>query len=355
MMNKNNWEQTIQRFDRFWKGAEALRIVVADVKRPGPVFVDIEDYSDERNYFIQQSDYLKSGSYHGDAIPDIAPYLGPGSLAIFIGAKPFYANGAIWYESGCKDLSGVYGLCEDFISRFDEFGKMAYWYRRSIDIARLLKNNEHRGYVTSIPDLEQNLDILSAIMGPAELLMAINDDAAGVVETLELMYCVWEKAYESHWEIATGKGETECAFTHYNIIGKGRTSILQSDISCMLSPGMFNRFEMPLLRKQAGHLDNIIYHLDGPGAERHLDSILSIEEIAAVQWVPGAGNPGNADSCWNPIYDKIVEAGKGLYVFLMPEEIDGFIQRYGSCRLLIRTIAENALMQKELSEKYCVL
>ena len=173
-------------------------------------------------------------------------------------------------------------------------------------------------------------------------------------ELLDSLYYVWEKAFNAHWDIIKSE-DGYSAYTHYNIVGKGRTSILQSDISCMMSEDMFNEFELPYLRKQCRILDNVIYHLDGPGAVRHLDSILSIDEINAVQWVPGSGSPGNADQCWYHLYDKIVQKGKGLYVFLWPDEIDTFIEKYGKGRILIRTRADSAQEQKQLVNKYSTI
>lgn len=349
---KKNPEQTLDRFDRFWGGGEPVRLVVADVKRPGPLFKDIDEYSDKVKFFERHFDYLLSGSFHGDAIPDISPYLGPGSLATFIGAEPIYSNGTIWYESNGASLEDVYDACSDFIENSDKQGKSPKWYKWSLETAKFLKSNEGKGFFTSMPDLEQNMDILSAVMGPSSLLMALSDDPEGVEEVLEILYKVWEKAYEDHLGIIS-QDSGHSAFTHYNIIGKGATSILQSDISCMLSRDMYDRFEMPFLNRQAGKLDNVIYHMDGPGADRHLDSILTIDKLTAVQWVPGEGNPGNSAECWDPIYEKITKAGKGLYVFLEPGEIDDFIDKYANCRMLIRTLAKDEEDQKRISEKYC--
>ena len=56
-----------------------------------------------------------------------------------------------------------------------------------------------------------------------------------------------------------------------------------------------------------------IFHLDGKGVARHLDEILNVPEIQAIQWVQGAG----ADQPilpWLPLIKKIQTAGKGVVV-----------------------------------------
>lgn len=347
-MLKNNWDETYSRFDRWWSGEDRTTIIVADLRRPAPVYTDLDEYTDFQAAYSKHLDYLKSGAFEGDTVPDMSPYLGPGSLCTFIGANPIYSDHTIWFKEGCTSISEVKENCVRFM---EEKGPGIHWYEWSTGAARYYKKQSNGKYLTSMPDLQQNLDIMAAVMGADRMFIEIMDNPGKVMELLELIHMVWEKAFNAHHEIISGEnGYT--AYTHYNIVGKGKTSVLQSDISCMMSADMFNEFEIPFLKRQCEELDNVIYHLDGPGAIRHLDSILSIDKISAVQWVPGAGMPGNADDSWNILYDKMVERGKGLYVFLWPDEIDAFLDRYGNGRILIRTLAESRDDQKRLSDKY---
>ena len=56
------------------------------------------------------------------------------------------------------------------------------------------------------------------------------------------------------------------------------------------------------------------------GALRHLDTLLSIPELEAIQFVPGAGNEGFAR--WIPVYQKIQAAGKGIQVLCTYTDVD---------------------------------
>ena len=345
-MLKANFQKTLRRFDDWWSRKAGTVLIAADIKRPGPVYDDIDQLADFHEYYNKHYAYLESGSYHGDTVPDMSSYLGPGSLCTFVGATPIYTDSTIWFKEGCSSAGEVIDNCRQFLKNGD-----SRWYEWSLGATEFFNEHSRGRFVTSMPDLQQNLDILAAVMGPERMFMEIIDEPDVVHEALEMLYMVWEKAFNAHWErVVDSDGYS--AYTHYNIIGRGRTSVLQSDISCMMSCDMFNEFEMPYLRRQCRILDNVIFHLDGPGAVRHLDSILSIDEINAVQWVPGAGNPGNADECWNNLYDKITQKGKGLYVFLHPSEIQGFLCKYGDGRILIRSLAESADEQKQLVNKY---
>ena len=88
----------------------------------------------------------------------------------------------------------------------------------------------------------------------------------------------------------------------------------------MISKETFDDLFLPGIIKECGFLDRSIYHLDGPGALRHLDSLLEIKELNAIQWVCGAGNEGF--SRWLPVYKKIQNAGKAAQVILNVNDLD---------------------------------
>ena len=82
---------------------------------------------------------------------------------------------------------------------------------------------------------------------------------------------------------------------------------------------MFDEVFLPGIAAECKFLDRSIYHLDGPGALRHLDSILSIPELNALQWVFGAGNEGFHK--WIGVYQKAQSARKGIQVMCQVSEL----------------------------------
>ena len=62
-----------------------------------------------------------------------------------------------------------------------------------------------------------------------------------------------------------------------------------------------------------GWLDRNMFHLDGPGALKHLDTLLACEDLDALQWVYGAGNEPAAR--WAEVYQKAQSAGKSLQIY----------------------------------------
>ena len=82
----------------------------------------------------------------------------------------------------------------------------------------------------------------------------------------------------------------------------GRGYPVQNDLTCLISTPMYQEFFLEELINHINYLDYSIYHLDGPGAVKHLDMILDIPELDAIQWIPGAGMEKEGVKRWIPLY-----------------------------------------------------
>jgi hypothetical protein len=81
----------------------------------------------------------------------------------------------------------------------------------------------------------------------------------------------------------------------------------------MIGPAMFDEFVKPEIVATCEKLPRTVYHLDGVGQLAHLDSLLDIEPLDGVQWVPGDGKPGSAH--WPEVFRKIHAAGKRIQIY----------------------------------------
>ena len=102
------------------------------------------------------------------------------------------------------------------------------------------------------------------------------------------------------------------AFCYFSAWAPGKMTKLQSDISTMISEDDFRRFVQPFIREQCQKIDYTLYHLDGVGAMRHLPALLEIEELNAIQWTPGVGEPQGGSSKWYDLYKQILAGGKSI-------------------------------------------
>ena len=114
---------------------------------------------------------------------------------------------------------------------------------------------------------------------------------------------------------------------------------MQCDFAIMVSPEMFDAFILPALEEEADYLDHSVYHYDGPGALRHLDSVLGIKSLDAIQWVPGAGAP--RVSTWIRLLRRIQAKGKLLVLSCESWEVEPLLSELEPEGLLLSTRCES--------------
>jgi hypothetical protein len=73
-----------------------------------------------------------------------------------------------------------------------------------------------------------------------------------------------------------------------------------------------------------------MFHLDGSQAMVHLDSLLSIDSLDAIEWTPEPGQPNGGDPHWYDLYRKIKTAGKSVQAIdVQPNQIIPLIDAVG--------------------------
>lgn len=168
------------------------------------------------------------------------------------------------------------------------------------------------------------------------------DEPEEVEERIHQVTDVYFKYYDQFYNLVKDRRDDSSCYTVFQIWGEGKTAKLQCDFSALMSPVQFKEFIVNSLREQAGKLDNVLYHLDGPDAIKHLDALMEIEEIDALQWTSGDYGPDGTLEEWDEIYDKARRAGKSLWIKVYTGEVDDWIrnvdrlvQKYGSHSILL--------------------
>jgi hypothetical protein len=183
------------------------------------------------------------------------------------------------------------------------------WWQRS---ERLLKAAvaANDGYFIGNPDFNGPTEILARVRGTEELALDFYDAPSQIKPALAEINQAW---YDL-WQAATAISHQAGGYFFMMRMWSDRPAVdLQSDFSCMMSEAMFDDYFLPFIAQQTEWVDRTIYHLDGPGAIRHLDSLLDLPDLDGIQWVPGAGaDPAPA---WIPLLQRIQEAGKLVYTY----------------------------------------
>lgn len=301
---------------------------------PADKWLDID------SILANEENIMELSSYLADGYPGVTPYLGPGSLGTFLGAIPEFEMGTVWYEP-----------CYDDICKADIiFDKSSRWWNWTLKFINMALQKGKGKYLVEMPDLCENLDTIAAIVGTQPLLYHLYDYPEEVHRLQKKILPVWFNVFETLYQLIKDEDGGMC-FGFFGIWAPGRMAKLQCDFSAMISPDMFSEFVFPYLKEQSDKLDYALYHLDGPGELPHLEQILSIDSIQALQWVPLPGIYDPGDPYWDTLYRRILDAGKALHLSMSVESVEPFIKRMGKKGILIRTNPKSDKQAYEIINK----
>jgi hypothetical protein len=129
----------------------------------------------------------------------------------------------------------------------------------------------------------------------------------------------------------------------------GRANVIQCDYIALISTEMVEEFFIESIFAEARWLDRAIFHLDGPDALRHLDLLLTITEIQAIQWVPGAG--ALPMTRWIPLLKHIQAEGRSLHLSVWPHEIRTLLEELKPEGLMLSTSVGSEAEARDLLDK----
>lgn len=110
----------------------------------------------------------------------------------------------------------------------------------------------------------------------------------------------------------------------------------------MISEDDFRNFSIPYLKEQTEKIDYTLYHLDGVDAIRHLDALLELKELNAIQWTPGYGQPQGGDPRWYELYKRILAGGKSVMAnWVTLDELEPLLDNVGNQGLHINVDFKN--------------
>lgn len=316
-MWKANWKQTQQRFQKWWNGEgllvgmwgapEASRCVHENVPAPAKPATMDERYCDAEFRAAENHFRLSRSSFPLDVLPTATTDLGPGSLAMFLGSPPGFAEDTVWFHPCIEQELEPEKLPP---LRFDDNNP---WWKISENVIRACVERSRGKYIVGCPDLIENMDVLSSLRGGQTLCVDLIERPEWVEKKIWEINEVWFAAYQRIYDLIK-LDDGGSAFGAFYIWGPGKVAKLQCDASAMFSPRMFKQFVAPALTAQCAWLDHSLYHLDGTQAMVHLDSLLAIEPLDAIEWTPQAGIETGGHKRWHDLYRRILAGGKSVQV-----------------------------------------
>lgn len=329
-----DWEKRLARVDAFWDRQILDRPVVCvcapknDSLYPWPAdktyasqrdrWMDFEHLADRALANAMNREYL------GDALPHTFPNLGPEVFNAYLGMELEFGENTSWSHPNLHEWSGLDAIAFDPAN--------AYW-RAISDFTDILLAKGKGKFYTGLTDFHPGGDAAAAFRDPQEFNIDLIESPDEVKRLLRKVTDLYFQVFDLSWERLRAAGQAITSWP--GIVSTRKWYVPSNDFSCMVSPAMFNEFFLPGLIEECRALEASIYHLDGVNALGHLDSLLEIKELNAIQWVYGAGHGRSSD--WMPVYKRCQAAGKGLQIYLEPNEFDLFMEQLRPEGLFIST------------------
>ncbi len=327
---KPDAEDAFCRTEAWWRGELIDRVSLAIVatKPGGPPALAAEPATlEERwtdiNYVIESGlARLRRHVFLGEALPALRAGLGPNFLAATLGGALRFMDDTTWIESCIADWETFAGFPDYRQNR---------WYRLTVSMIEALAAAAKGRFIAQMPDLHANGDALAALRGNEAFLMDFYDHPDRVRQALDHLNTVNNEMVDTFFRLTTAHGQR--GSTGFLVWGPGKTFPIQDDTLALVSPATAREFLLPGLRRQARHVDHALMHLDGPEALDKLDLLLDCPEIHGIQWQPGAAHREMTQ--WIPLMQRILGAGKLLYIGCQPRELEPILRAVPSRGLRI--------------------
>jgi hypothetical protein len=283
---------------------------------------------DEPDQWLEISETIvKKLRYFGDGLPFVRVDLGPVIMSSFLGADREIRNGKAWTHS--PDIADMQEVIDSI-----NYNENNIWLKRLQQLTELTVRLGKGKFVYMPPNLGTGGDVLADCRGNSELCMDLMDNKEKTMEALDLMYPIWKRLYEFIYDSCIDNG---VGLIQNLALWSNQPYVVPAcDFSCMIGEKEYQDVFLPDIERRAKAVGRAIYHLDGTGATRHIDAILEIPEIRAIQFV----SEKHTMLPWIDMFKKIQQSGRSLMITLMPCELDAIRENLDPAGLAFRPAAD---------------
>ena len=251
--------------------------------------------------------------FHGETFPVFFPNLGPDVYAAFYGAELEFGEVTSYSIPCVRRWEDAELLKLDLDNKY--FKKIEDLTRHALERCTGL-------FLVGYTDLHPGLDCVAAWRDPLQLCYDLYDEPDQVRRLADLAIADFDFIY-NHFD-ALLKENSQLSVSWMGIPTHGKMHIPSCDFSALISEKFFREFGLPILELETKSMTHNIFHIDGYGVAKHLDAILSVPEVHALQWVQGVGD-NYPIMQWVPLIKEMRSRGMPVIVDLSVEDLDNFI------------------------------
>lgn len=273
--------------------------------------------------------------YGGVSFPMLWPNLGPDIFGAILGCELVFGEDTSWAVH-------IPGALEEL--RLRALDTANVWYQKILAMTRDILDDAGGDYLVGVTDLHGGMDGLVSLRGPEALCLDLYENPDLVkklnFESFELYRSVYSRLNDMIG--AKQKGSTNWMGVYH----PQGWYVSSCDLLGLISNDMYGEFVEPELLLEIELYGNSIFHLDGPAALRHLDSLLQIKALKGIQWVYGAGQPSAAH--WLGVLQKIQAAGKMIHIEVQHGDLPALKEHLKPEGLILNTGARSVEEAREI-------
>jgi hypothetical protein len=274
---------------------------------------------------------LKGRRFLAETFPVFWPNLGPEVYAAFYGSELIYQE--------------VTSYSVPLVEQWEDIAKLRLdranaYFRKIEEITRLALDQCEGQFLVGYTDLHPGADCAAAWRDPQQLCMDLICYPEQVRKLVALATADFQQIFD--YFDAMLKARRQLSVNWMGIPSFGKMHVPSCDFAALISQEHFQQFFRPGLIEEVKPMTHNVFHLDGQGVAKHLEFILAIPEINAIQWVQGMGLNVPIMQ-WLPLLKRIQSAGKSIVVDLQVSELDSFMESMDPEGVLLCISAEEEL------------
>lgn len=283
---------------------------------------------------------IEDQTFHAETFPVYFPNLGPDIYAGFYGAE--------------LEFGAVTSWSIPFVQEWDDIHKLGLdlnnvYFKKIEELTQCALERCGNKFMVGYTDLHPGLDCVAAWRDPQQLCLDMIDTPDQVQLLADLAINDFETIYNHFDNMLKEAGQPSGSWM--GIPSFGRMHIPSCDFSTMISPEFFEKYGMPILEREVKTMTHNIFHIDGKGVARHLDYVLSVPEVHAIQWVQGVGDDLPIMQ-WVPFIKDIQAKKVPVIVDLNKDELESFMDEMDPQGLFLWVATEDE--EEELQIIKCI-
>ena len=302
-----NFSEIAERFEAWWSHDlldRPILIGAANTDPERPITRRLELLSKPDEWLAAK--VADMGQLHriADTLPNVRVDFGPVLIGCTVGGRRVVGSDTSWTEAFIdEDWSNA----PDWTISDDNED----WRLLQHLLAATAQDASGR-YLVCTPDLGGSADVLLNLRGSENLCIDTVTRQELIRDALVRLYPSWRRSFTSlHTQVLPlGSG-----LIHWLMLWSDRPYVVTAcDFNALIGPRQFEDLFLSDISRQTDTVPRSIFHLDGPDAARHIDALLTIDSLDAVQFTPGAGTPSALP--WLDMFGKIQASGRSVLIMV---------------------------------------